>query len=94
MAEFTQDQTRVHRFFTTLRMGDTTASFCLPRGARSSSITMQFNGSASVSHTVSGTIVEVKNIVANETYHNTNQENTFTFTPGIDVFITIDVNRR
>ena len=92
MAEFTQDKSRVQRYTSTLSAGDLDASFTLPREARSSNITMEFTGGGSVSHTVSDTTVEVRNIVADEGYDNATLESTFTYTLGTSVLITIDVN--
>lgn len=92
MAEFIQDKSRVSRYTATLSAGDLAASFSLPREARSSNITMEFTGGGSVSHTVSNTVVEVRNIAANEGYDNATRESTFTYTIGTSVLITIDVN--
>ena len=58
--------------------------------SKSSNVTIELTGGGTISHTVSGTAVEVKSIAANESYQNQTRENTFTYTSGTTAVITID----
>lgn len=72
----------------TLTAGDPTAEVTIKAN---SNVNIELTGGGSVAHTITGTSTLVRTATtSDESYHSKVRKNTFTYTPGTSVVITID----